>query len=159
MAKKLQKTNAMRILDAKKIAYAVREYPHGDTALPGEEVARLVGRPPEEVYKTLVTAGGGGHFVFILPVGAELDLKKAAKAAGVKSVAMVHVAELFGLTGYVRGGCTAVGMKKPFPAFLDESARGRARILVSGGRIGLQMELAPDDLLSACGGAYAALTL
>ena len=108
---------------------------------------------------TLVTAGGGGHFVFILPVGAELDLKKAAKAAGVKSVAMVHVAELFGLTGYVRGGCTAVGMKKPFPAFLDESARGRARILVSGGRIGLQMELAPDDLLSACGGAYAALTL
>lgn len=158
MAKKMQKTNAMRLLDARKVAYTIYEYPHGETALPGDEVAQLIGKPQELVYKTLVTTGGGGHYVFIVPVCAELDLKKAAKAAGVKSIAMVHVAELLALTGYVRGGCTAVGMKKQFPAFLDVSAQDKEKILVSGGRIGLQMELAPGDLLAACGGTYAELT-
>lgn len=157
MAKKIQKTNAMRILDSRKTGYTIYEYPHEETALPGEEVAGLIGKPADQVYKTLVTTGGSGYYVFVVPVCSELDLKKAAKAAGTKSIQMVHVAQLFALTGYVRGGCTAIGMKKQFPVFLDISAKNKEKILVSGGKIGLQIELAPNDLLLVAGGVYADL--
>ena len=157
MAKKIQKTNAMRILDARKADYTVLEYPHEGEALPGEAFAQLVGRPPEAVYKTLVTAGGGGHYVFVVPVNAELDLKKAAKAAGVKSIAMVKVADLFGVTGYVRGGCTPVGMKKLFPTYIHEAAQQLDTMLVSGGKIGLQIETAPAVLQAASNARYADL--
>ena len=160
MAKKEKevKTNAMRILDRMKITYTHQSYECAEF-VDGMETAKKLGLPFEKVYKTLVTVGSDKqHYVFVLPIESELDLKKAAKAAGVKSIAMVHVAELLALSGYVRGGCTAVGMKKQFPAFLDVSAQDKEKILVSGGRIGLQMELAPGDLLAACGGTYAELT-
>ena len=159
MSKKEVKTNAMRMLDRAKVSYTYEEY-ECDDFTDGIQTADKLGYDHKLVYKTLVTTGKtGNHYVFVIPIEAEIDFKKAAKVVGEKSLEMLHLKDLTKVTGYVRGGCTAVGMKKPFPAFLDESARGRARILVSGGRIGLQMELAPDDLLSACGGAYAALTL
>lgn len=148
MAKKekMIKTNAMRILDKNKISYQVYEYPHGDEAVPGEEVARLLDFEPGRIFKTLVTTAKEGYYVFVIPVDRELDLKKAAKAAGVKAIEMLKVALLFDLTGYVRGGCTAVGMKKQFPVYINDTALNYDRICVSGGKIGLQIELNPDDL-------------
>ena len=113
---KEQKTNVMRILDQKKIPYEARHYPHGAEAVDGLAVARALGEDPAGVFKTLVTRGSkGGYYVFVIPVAEELDLKKAARAVGEKSVAMLHVKELLPLTGYVRGGCSPVGMKKQFP--------------------------------------------
>ena len=107
------------------------------------------------VYKTLVTAGkSGGHYVFVIPVAAELDLKKAAKAVGEKSVQMIHVKDINKLTGYIRGGCSPIGMKKQFPTVLSESARALDTVIVSGGKIGFQVELKPDALLGLIGGKY-----
>ena len=144
--KKQEKTNVMRLLDQHKVSYESHCYL--DTgAVSGAEVAQVLGQDPARVFKTLVTVGKSGqHYVFVIPVLQELDLKKAAAAAGEKSIAMVKSKELLPLTGYIHGGCSPVGMKKPFPTFLDESARAQSAILCSAGKIGYQVELAPADL-------------
>ena len=153
------KTNVMRILEQKKIPYEAHEYPHGDGPVDGVTVAKLTGRNPETVFKTLVTVGASrANYVFVIPVAAELDLKKAAKAVGEKSIAMIHVSEITPLTGYVRGGCSPVGMKKQFQTVFDETAEILDTILVSGGRIGTQIETAPADLIALVGGITADIT-
>lgn len=157
MKKKPVKTNAMRLLDRAKIAYEVREYPHQEgVAVDGVTVARSLGQEPGSVFKTLVTRGAsGGYYVFDVPVAEELDLKKAARAVGEKSVAMIHVAELLPLTGYVRGGCSPVGMKKPFPTVFHDSAQSCDVIAVSAGKIGLQVLVEPNALCRLVGGQFA----
>ena len=153
------KTNVMRLLDQKKIGYLAHAYPHGTEAVDGLTVASLIGRDPDCVFKTLVARGASKScYVFVIPVAAELDLRKAAKAAKEKSVAMVHVNELLGLTGYVRGGCSPIGMKKRFPVYIDESALTQRSMLVSAGRIGSQVELSPRDLIEFCAAQTAELT-
>ena len=153
----MEKTNAMRILDKNKIPYAAREYYASITD--GEAVAAILNEPPEEVFKTLVTVSDKGeHLVFAVPVCAVLDLKKAARAAGVKSVSMIRQKELEPLTGYVHGGCSPVGMKKRFRTFVHESARTLPRMYVSAGKVGRQMRLSPADLLTAVGAVFADLT-
>ena len=156
---KEQKTNVMRVLEQKKIPYTALEYPHGDGPVDGATVAELTGRDPAAVFKTLVTVGAGGqHYVFDIPVTAELDLKKAAKAVGEKSVAMIHVSELTPLTGYVRGGCSPIGMKKQFKTVFDVSVNALETVCVSGGRIGTQIELAPAALLALTRASIADIT-
>ena len=141
------KTNVMRVLDSKKIAYESHSYEQ-DATLTGEEIAGILGEDVSRVFKTLVTQGkSGGYFVFAIPVAAELDLKKAAKATGEKSISMIKQKELLPLTGYVHGGCSPIGMKKRFPTFLHESATEGEKIFVSGGKVGYQIELAPEDLI------------
>ncbi len=157
---KQQKTNAMRILEQKKIPYSVHEYPHGDTPVDGVTVAHLTGTDEAAVFKTLVAVGASGqHYVFCVPVAKELDLKKAAKSVGEKSVALVHVREITPLTGYVRGGCSPVGMKKQFPTVFDRSVETLPAVCVSGGRIGTQIEAAPDALLPLVRAATADITV
>ena len=144
-----QKTNVMRILGQKKIRYSAHEYPHGEGAVDGVTVARMTGRDPACVFKTLVTRGASkGIYVFVIPVAEELDLKKAAKAVGEKSIAMVHVSEINALTGYVRGGCSPIGMKKQYKTVYHSSILSLENVLVSAGKIGQQVELAPADLIS-----------
>lgn len=151
-----QKTNVMRLLDQKKIKYTAREYPHSDAPVDGVTAAALMGQDPARVFKTLVARGASKKiYVFDIPAAAELDLKKAAKAVGEKSIAMVHVSEITALTGYVRGGCSPVGMKKQYPTVFHETAAGLDTVIVSAGRIGFQVELAPADLISLVRGAYA----
>ena len=151
----MEKTNVMRLLDKKKIPYTPHCYA-GTGALSGLEVAATLGEDPARVFKTLVARGrSGAHYVFLVPVSAELDLKKAARAAGEKSVEMIKSKDLLPLTGYVHGGCSPVGMKKPFRTFLDESARDLPAMLVSAGRIGAQVELPPGDLISLTRGRFA----
>ncbi len=157
------KTNAMRILDAMRVSYQLHTYEPGES-VDGVSVATKMGMDVNKVYKTLVTQGkGGGFFVFVIPVARELDLKKAARAAGEKSVEMIHVGEMIPVkeinrhTGYIRGGCSPVGMKKKYPTFIDESARALPTMVVSGGRIGLQMEIAPEDLARSVGARFAGL--
>ncbi len=159
MAKpKEEKTNVMRILDQKKIPYAPHAYPVGDAAPDGVTVARLLGQDPAAVFKTLVAKGAsGGYYVFDIPVEATLDLKKAAKAVGEKSIAMLPARELLPLTGYVHGGCSPVGMKKRFPTVFDETAELFDTICVSAGRVGHQVELAPAELIALVGGTTADL--
>ncbi len=159
MAKpKEEKTNVMRILDQKKIPYAPHAYPVGDAAPDGVTVARLLGQDPAAVFKTLVAKGtSGGYYVFDIPVEATLDLKKAAKAVGEKSIAMLPAKELLPLTGYVHGGCSPVGMKKAFPTVFDETAELFDTICVSAGRVGHQVELAPAELIALVGGTTADL--
>lgn len=143
-----QKTNVMRILGQKKIKYTAHEYPHGEDAVDGVTVARMTGRDPACVFKTLVTRGASkGIYVFVIPVAEELDLKKAAKAVGEKSVAMVHVSEINALTGYVRGGCSPIGMKKQYKTVYHSSILSQDTVLVSAGKIGQQVELSPADLI------------
>ena len=154
-----QKTNVMRMLEQKKIRYTPHEYPHGDTAVDGATVAGLIGKPPENVFKTLVARGASKSiYVFVIPVLRELDLKRAAKAVGEKSMEMVHVSEINALTGYVRGGCSPVGMKKQYRTVLDRSALERETIVVSAGKIGSQVELSPDDLMALVRAAAADIT-
>lgn len=144
--KKENKTNAMRILDAAGVSYDVHvvDATQEDT---GVDVARMANEDPDKVFKTLVTAGKSGqNYVFVIPVAEELDLKKAARAAHEKSIAMVKARELFDLTGYVHGGCSPLGMKKFFPTFIDETCVLFDTILFSGGRIGMQIEMSFDDL-------------
>ena len=146
--KNKDKTNVMRVLDAKKVSYESHSY-EADPSLSGEQIAGILGEEPTCVFKTLVTQGkSGGYYVFVVPVEAELDLKKAAKAAGEKSVAMIKQKELLPLTGYVHGGCSPVGMKKKFPTFIHETAPTFERVFVSAGKVGYQIELAPADLIS-----------
>ena len=147
--KNLEKTNVMRVLDAKKVAYLSHTY-EPDPTLSGTEIARLLGEAPEQVFKTLVTQGKSGqHYVFVIPVEKELDLKKAARAAGEKAISMIPQKELLPLTGYVHGGCSPIGMKKAFPTFIDTSATGFERICVSAGKVGAQIEVAPEALMAA----------
>lgn len=153
------KTNVMRVLEQHKIAYTAHEYPHGKEAVDGVTVAQLLGQNVQQVFKTLVARGkSGGYHVFVIPVAKELDLKKAAKAAGEKAVEMVHVKELLGLTGYVRGGCSPVGMKKAFPTVFDASVQEIPTVIVSAGKIGYQIECAPADLLALTRAKVAPIT-
>lgn len=140
------KTNAIRALDVAGMPFEARFFDHAE-GLSGVEVAHLVGLDPDRVFKTLVTQGKSGeHYVFMIPVACELDLKKAAAAVGEKAVAMIKARELLPLTGYVHGGCSPIGMKKAFPTVLDETALLFERIAFSGGRIGCQIEMDPHDL-------------
>ncbi len=149
--KKEEKTNVMRVLDGKKIYYESHSY-EPDAAMSGEEIAGILGEDPEKVFKTLVTQGkSGAYYVFVVPVGAELDLKKAAKASGEKSVSMIKQKELLPLTGYVHGGCSPIGMKKQLPTYIHETAAGLDKVFVSAGKVGFQIELAPGDLISVTG--------
>ncbi len=153
------KTNVMRVLEQHKIAYTAHEYPHGKEAVDGVTVAQLLGQDVRQVFKTLVARGkSGGYHVFVIPVAKELDLKKAAKAAGEKSVEMVHVKELLGLTGYVRGGCSPVGMKKAFPTVFDASVQEIPTVIVSAGKVGYQIECAPADLMKLVRATAAPIT-
>ena len=150
MAKnKEEKTNVMRTLEQKKIAYTAKTYPHGEgDAIDGVSVARAVGLEPEMVFKTLVCKGAsGGYYVFDIPVEENLDLKKAARAVGEKSVAMLPQKELLPLTGYVHGGCSPVGMKKLFPTVFHSSVENLPTVIVSAGKIGYQVEVKPADLM------------
>ena len=156
---KEEKTNVMRILDQKKIPYTPHTYPVGDAAPDGVSVAKLLGQDPAAVFKTLVAKGAsGGYYVFDIPVADTLDLKKAAKAVGEKSVAMLPAKELFPLTGYVHGGCSPVGMKKRFPTVFHRSCLEHETICVSAGKVGLQVEVGPADLIALTGGGAANLT-
>lgn len=154
-----EKTNVMRLLEQKKIPYIPHSYPHEEgVAVDARTVAGLIGKPLEEVFKTLVARGQrGGCYVFVLPGDGQLDLKKAARAVGEKSVEMLKVPELLPLTGYVRGGCSPIGMKKLFPTVFDESVLSLSTVTVSAGKIGRQVELAPGDLLPLCRGKTADL--
>ena len=149
MAKnKEEKTNVMRVLEQKKIAYSAHTYPHEEgVAVDGITVAQSMGFDPAIVFKTLVARGAKGQFyVFDVPVAENLDLKKAAKAVGEKSIEMIHQKELLPLTGYVHGGCSPVGMKKLFPTVIDASAENLETMIVSAGKIGYQVQLSPGDL-------------
>lgn len=153
------KTNAMRILEKEKIPFTCHTY-ECEEFTDGLKIADMLSLPHEKVYKTLVTVGNSkNYFVFVIPVAQELDLKKAAKAVGEKSVSMIPVKDINQVTGYIRGGCTAIGMKKQYVTRLDESAKDKDMIFLSGGRIGSQIELEPGDLLKACKGEYADLTM
>lgn len=152
-----EKTNVMRVLDSKKIPYEFHTY-EADPTMTGAQIAAVLGEAAEHVFKTLVTVGKtGGHYVFVIPVARELDLKKAAKAAGEKSIAMIPQKELLPLTGYVHGGCSPVGMKKAFPTIVHQSAQNLERIYVSAGRVGAQIGLSPSDLGKAAAFRYADL--
>ena len=160
MAKsKEEKTNVMRVLEQKKIAYTAHTYPHEDgVAVDGVTVAQSMGFDPAAVFKTLVARGAKGQFyVFDVPVAENLDLKKAAKAVGEKSIEMLHQKELLPLTGYVHGGCSPVGMKKLFPTVIDASAENLETMIVSAGKIGYQVELSPRDLASLVRASFADL--
>lgn len=140
------KTNVMRILEQKKVSYQSHCYAQTD-AISGVDVAQVLGQNPEQVFKTLVTVGAsGGHFVYVIPVAKELDLKKAARAVGEKSVKMLPSKELLPLTGYIHGGCSPIGMKKVFRTTIDETAALQETIIFSAGKIGYQVELRLADL-------------
>lgn len=157
---KENKTNVMRILDKEGIPYKAHFYEHEDGRIDGISVAEKLGQDPDRVFKTLVTKGASGAYrVYEVPVEKELDLKKAARAAGEKSVSMIHVSEINAVTGYIRGGCSPIGMKKQFSTFLDDSAKAFQTIMISGGKIGAQVELNPEELLRLVRGSYAPLTL
>ncbi|MGL4798619.1 MAG: Cys-tRNA(Pro) deacylase, partial [Cellulosilyticaceae bacterium] len=144
--KNKEKTNAMRKLEQMKISYRDHQYDQSE-AISGVEVARVLGQNEEQVFKTLVTTGkSGNHYVFVIPVAEELDLKKAAKASGEKSIEMLKSKDLLGLTGYIHGGCSPIGMKKLFKTFIHETATAWDTIIFSGGKIGYQIELGLDQL-------------
>ena len=143
------KTNAMRILDSLSIAYSVITY-ECDEFIDGVHLAEKLGEPQESTFKTLVAVGkSGGYFAFVIPVAEELDLKAAARAVGEKAVELIAVKDITKVTGYVRGGCTAIGMKKDYPTVIDETCILFDTIMVSGGRLGSQMKLSPDDYIRA----------
>lgn len=157
MAKAI-KTNVLRHLDAQRIPYETKEYSVDDENFDGKLVATKTGLDAHMIYKTLVLTGDrNAHLVCVIPVEKELDLKAVARATGHKSVSMLPVKELLPLTGYLRGGCSPIGMKKPFPTYVDESARALERVSVSAGVRGCQVILSVDDLMAACQGSFAAL--
>ena len=153
------KTNAMRILERAKVPYTAHEYAHEEgVAVDGVTVAASMGEDPACVYKTLVTQGASkNYFVFVIPVAAELDLKAAARSVKEKSVAMIHVADINKVTGYVRGGCSPIGMKKQYKTFIDISAQSKDTIMVSAGKIGYQVELDPNALADMVRAKFAEL--
>jgi Cys-tRNA(Pro)/Cys-tRNA(Cys) deacylase len=156
MAKQKEiKTNAMRMLDAKKISYIAYTY-ECDEFVDAIQIADMLNLPYEKVYKTLVTQGNSkNYYVFVIPIAEELDMKKAAKSVGEKSVAMIHVKDINAVTGYIRGGCTAIGMKKQYVTRIDKAALQLEKIIVSGGKLGMQLELSPDDLAAASSAEFA----
>ena len=156
-----QKTNVMRLLEQDGISYTPHTYPwDGKIAPDGETVAGILGLDPGQVFKTLVAKGASGtNYVFDIPVAESLDLKKAAKAVDEKSIEMLHLKDLFPLTGYVHGGCPPIGMKKQFSTVFDETCILYDTICISAGKIGSQVEAAPDDILTACGGTTADITV
>lgn len=161
MAKaKEEKTNVMRVLEQKKIPYTPHTYEHEEgVAVDGVTVAASLGQDPECVFKTLVARGASkGIYVFCIPVAENLDLKKAARAVGEKSIEMIHVKEINALTGYIRGGCSPVGMKKQYPTVFHETAEIVDTMMVSAGKIGYQVELAPGALIELVGGTLADIT-
>ena len=160
MAKeKIQKTNAMRLLDSAGLEYEMASYDYDESDLSGIHAAAELGVAPEIVFKTLVTRGdGNAFFVFVIPVAESLDLKKAAKASGNKKIEMIHVKEILDITGYIRGGCSPIGMKKPFPTYIDETAQLYEKIYFSAGKRGVQIILDPEELASVTGGIFTDLT-
>ena len=160
MSKKEIKTNVMRILDKEKVDYTPHFYEHEDgVAVDGVSVAKMLSQDPERVFKTLVLQGKSKNFyVFVIPVEKELDLKLCAAAVGEKSVEMIHVKDINKITGYIRGGCSPIGMKKQFVTVLDASAEDKETVTVSGGKIGTQVELSPSELLRLTQAKYAEVT-
>lgn len=159
MAKKDEKTNVMRVLEQKNIAYTPHLYP-ADGPIDGVSVAGFLGQDVEQVFKTLVTRGASGaYYVFDIPVAENLDLKKAAKAVGEKSIAMITQKELLPLTGYIHGGCSPVGMKKQFPTVFHETVILFDTICVSAGKVGAQVEVNPNDLMELIGAEVADITV
>lgn len=156
----ISKTNAMRLLDSKKLEYKMMTYDNEDGKIHGIAVAEKIGRQPASVFKTLVAHGTAQQniYVFVIPVGEELDLKKAAKVAGEKKIEMLHVKDLLKWTGYIRGGCSPIGMKKLYPTFINESAKSLETMIVSGGKIGIQIELTLENLVVATNAKVEALT-
>lgn len=148
----MKKTNAARLLDAKGIAYEMTEYEVDETDLSATTLAKKIGKNIEQIFKTLVLRGDKtGIFVAVIPGNAEVDLKKAAKVSGNKNCAMVQQKELLGLTGYIRGGCSPLGMKKPYPIYLHETCQLFDKIFISAGQRGLQLKLNPNDLIQITG--------
>ncbi|ALP38851.1 aminoacyl-tRNA deacylase [Paenibacillus sp. IHB B 3084] len=154
----VSKTNAMRILDGQDVNYNMLSYEHQDGKIDGMNVAEKIGKSPEAVFKTLVAHSKQQLFVFVIPVHKELDLKKAAKSAGEKKIEMLPVKELQKHTGYIRGGCSPIGMKKLYPTFIDQPAVELETIIVSAGKIGTQLELSPQDLARLIDAQFADLT-
>ena len=149
------KTNALRIIESAGVRFQAFEYDIADGMIDAVSIARKIGRTPEEVFKTLVTEDPKHeHFVFVVPAAGELDLKKAAKVTGKKSIDLIPSKQLLGLTGYIHGGCSPVGMKKAFPTFIDETAILFENICVSGGRVGLNIAIAPDELAQLTGAEF-----
>lgn len=158
MSKKEVKTNAMRILDTMKIPYKHHEYECKEF-VDGIQIADSLGLPHNKVFKTLVTIGADhNYYVFVIPIAMELDFKKCAKAVGVKNIEMIPVKDINKVTGYIRGGTTSIGMKKSYVTKVAIQAKNEGTIYISGGRIGSQLELSPDDLLKADNGEYADIT-
>lgn len=154
MAKKENKTNAMRILDSNQIAYRVKTY-ECDEFVDGIHVADLNGDPYDQSFKTLVTVGKtGAYYVFVIPIDKEIDLKKAAKIVGEKSLEMIHVKDIHAVTGYIRGGCTPLGMKKSYPTIIQEDAKKFDEIIISGGKLGMQILINPFNLAKAVNGKF-----
>lgn len=149
----------MRILEQNKTEYKAYSYACGKEPPDGKTVAELLGKNPSEVFKTLVTKGSDNYYVFVLPVMKELDLKKAARAVGEKSVEMIPVKDINKVTGYIRGGCSPLGMKKQYPTVFAEECKSVSEITVSGGRIGLQIEVSTDELVKSVKGTIANITL
>lgn len=159
MSKKELKTNAMRILDKEKIPYTFQTY-ECDEFTDGIHAADQLGLPHERVYKTLVTVGkSGAHYVFVIPIAKEIDFKKAARTVGEKSLQMLPLKDLTRVTGYVRGGCTAIGMKKIFPTVIQEDVENLDSMYISGGKLGMQLQLAPLDLQKAASAVFADVTV
>ncbi len=155
----MTKTNAMRMLDAAKIKYEIKEYVPDENDLTGTHIARQIGLDENIVFKTLVAVGDKtGHIVFCIPSPAEIDLKKAAAATGNKKIEMVHVKDLLSLTGYIRGGCSPIGMKKRFPTYMDESAATLEKFTVSGGIKGAQLLVSPEDIIKYTGAKLCSVT-
>ena len=153
--KNKDKTNVMRVLDSKKVEYESYSY-EPDSTLTGEEIAGILNEDVNRVFKTLITqAKSGAYYVFVVPVAEELDLKKAAAAAGEKAVSMIKQKELLPLTGYIHGGCSPIGMKKLFPTFIHETAKDLDKMFVSAGKVGMQVELPPKALEDIARAKYA----
>lgn len=151
---KIQKTNAMRFLENKKISYTVNSY-KCDEFIDGVTMAKAIGQPIDETYKTLVAEGKSkNYYCFVIPCAKELDMKAAAAAVGEKSVELIHVKDITKITGYVRGGCTPIGMKKQFMTVVDRSAERLEMFYISGGKIGVQIHLSPKELVSAIDGKF-----
>jgi len=151
---KLQKTNAMRFLETKKIDYTVNSY-ECDEFIDGVTMAKALGQPLEETYKTLVAQGKSkNYYCYVIPCAAELDLKIAAKVVGEKSVELIHVKDINAVTGYIRGGCTPIGMKKQFFTVVDASAEKLDKFYISGGRVGVQIHLSPKELVASIRGVF-----
>jgi len=153
------KTNAVRIVEKSKIPFTVQTYDHSDGAIDGVSVAAKLGQDPAQVYKTLVTRGASKNlYVFVIPVAKELHLKKAAKTVGEKSIEMIHVSEINKLTGYIRGGCSPIGMKKLYTTTIDVSAEELERIFVSAGKIGMQLGINPKELAKLVNAKFGDIT-